>query len=130
MSNESGNVRRCDQVHDAKQNKEHSTTAKYSGVSRCRHKQRQLWRPSVTRNALGVYLKLVRAKNETARPKSWSERSNESRRRPASFTCRECSVRIGIYRQESAYQCLIQLDGAASAASRISCDRVARLTMR
>jgi len=45
MSNEAGNVRCCDQMHDAKQNKKHSTTAKYSGVSRCRHKQLQLLGP-------------------------------------------------------------------------------------
>src|SRR6476620_4963657 len=45
MSNEAGNVRCCDQMHDAKQNEKHSTTAKYSGVSRCRHKQLQLLGP-------------------------------------------------------------------------------------
>src|SRR6476620_1713876 len=47
MSNEAGNVRCCDQMHDAKQNKKHSATAKYSGVSRCRHKQLQLLGPKL-----------------------------------------------------------------------------------
>jgi hypothetical protein len=37
MSNEAVNVRRCDQMHDAKENKQDATTAKYPGVSRCGH---------------------------------------------------------------------------------------------